>query len=57
VPNVIGFLGSEKAMVNPSIRPSEVNRILGKVDELAEKGEVSVPFISVNCDCYRWAIQ
>jgi transcriptional antiterminator NusG len=45
VPNVIGFLGTER--VNPApLRPAEVNRILGKVDELAEKGEeVNVPFI------------
>lgn len=44
IPNVIGFLGSAG---EPSpMRPSEVNRILGKVDELAEQGEgVNVPFI------------
>lgn len=44
VPNVIGFLGSEGEPV--PLRPAEVNRILGKVDELTEQGEeVSVPFI------------
>ena len=44
VPNVIGFLGT-KGEPNP-LRQSEVNRILGKVDELAEQGEeVNVPFI------------
>lgn len=44
VPNVIGFLGT-KGEPNP-MRQSEVNRILGKVDELAEQGEeVNVPFI------------
>jgi transcriptional antiterminator NusG len=44
VPNVIGFLGS-KGEPEP-IRPSEVKRILGKVDELGEQGEeFSVPFI------------
>jgi transcriptional antiterminator NusG len=35
-PNVIGFLGG----ANPDpIRPSEVNRILGKVDDIQEEGE------------------
>jgi transcriptional antiterminator NusG len=44
IPGVLGFLGS-KGEPDP-IRPSEVNRILGKVDELAEKGEeISDPFI------------
>jgi transcriptional antiterminator NusG len=44
IPNVIGFLGTGG---EPSpMRPAEVNRILGKVDELAEQGEgVNVPFI------------
>lgn len=44
IPGVIGFLGTQG---EPSpMRPSEVNRILGKVDELAERGEeVNVPFI------------
>lgn len=46
VPNVIGFLGAEKGGAALPLRPSEVNRILGKVDELAEQGEfVNVPFI------------
>ncbi len=44
LPNVLGFLGT-KGEPDP-LRPSEVNRILGKVDELAEQGEeVNVPFI------------
>jgi transcriptional antiterminator NusG len=44
VPNVMGFLGT-RGEPEP-IRPSEVKRILGKVDELAEQGEeVNVPFI------------
>ncbi|MCF8227457.1 MAG: transcription termination/antitermination protein NusG [Bacteroidales bacterium] len=44
IPNVLGFLGT-KGEPDP-LRPSEVNRILGKVDELAEQGEeVNVPFI------------
>jgi len=43
IPNVIGFLGGKD---NPqSLRESEVNRILGKVDELQETGEdFSIPF-------------
>ena len=44
IPNVLGFLGT-KGEPDP-IRPAEVNRILGKVDELAEQGEeVNVPYI------------
>ena len=44
IPNVMGFLGT-KGEPEP-IRESEVKRILGKVDELAEQGEeVNVPYI------------
>ncbi|MFA8299839.1 MAG: transcription termination/antitermination protein NusG [Hyphomicrobiales bacterium] len=44
IPNVLGFLGT-KGEAEP-LRPSEVKRILGKVDELAEQGEeVNIPFI------------
>lgn len=44
IPNVIGFLGT-RGEPDP-MRESEVKRILGKVDELAEQGEeVNVPFI------------
>ena len=44
IPNVLGFLGTKGEP--DAIRPTEVNRILGKVDELAEQGEeVNVPFI------------
>ncbi len=44
IPNVLGFLGT-KGEPDP-IRQSEVNRILGKVDELAEQGEeFNVPYI------------
>jgi transcriptional antiterminator NusG len=44
IPNVLGFLGTNN---EPSpMRASEVKRILGKVDELAEQGEgVNIPFI------------
>ena len=43
-PNVLGFLGG---LDNPSpLRQSEVNRILGTVDELQEVGEdQSVPYV------------
>jgi transcription termination/antitermination protein NusG len=44
VPNVIGFLESDGDNPTP-LRQSEVNRILGKVDELAESDEeINVPF-------------
>ncbi len=38
VNSVIGFLGDNRGKPIP-LRPSEVNRILGKVDELADQGE------------------
>ncbi len=44
VPGVLGFLGTKTGEPTP-LRLSEVNRILGKVDELAETGEkITVPF-------------
>ncbi|MEI6766463.1 MAG: transcription termination/antitermination protein NusG [Bacteroidota bacterium] len=44
VPGVLGFLGSKGEAI--PLRQAEVNRILGKVDELSEKGEeISEPFI------------
>lgn len=46
IPNVIGFLGDTKGGDPVPMRPSEVNRILGKVDELAETGEeLNIPFV------------
>lgn len=43
VPNVIGFLGGNDKPV--PLRPAEVNRILGKVDELQESDvEINTPF-------------
>lgn len=43
IPNVLGFLGGNENPV--PLRQSEVNRILGKVDELQENGEdLSVPY-------------
>jgi transcription termination/antitermination protein NusG len=46
IPNVIGFLGDTKGGDPVPLRQNEVNRILGKVDELADNGEeLNVPFI------------
>ncbi|MBO6057649.1 MAG: transcription termination/antitermination factor NusG, partial [Bacteroidales bacterium] len=39
-PNVLGFLGTRGGDPDP-LRPSEVKRILGKVDEMTENGEGS----------------
>ena len=44
IPNVLGFLGTA-GVPNP-LRITEVNRILGKVDELAESDEeINIPYI------------
>ena len=44
-PNVIGFLGETKGGEPVPLRISEVNRMLGKVDELALSTEhISIPF-------------
>jgi transcriptional antiterminator NusG len=44
IPNVLGFLGTKGDEPTP-LRLSEVNRILGKVDELAQSGEeLTIPF-------------
>lgn len=46
VPNVIGFLSGEKGGDPLPMRMAEVNRILGKVDELAESNEeIVIPYI------------
>ena len=46
IPNVIGFLGDTKGGDPVPMRQNEVNRILGRVDELAENDEeISVPFV------------
>ena len=43
--NVIGFLGSKEGIPVP-LRQNEMNRILGKVDEISEKEEeINVPYI------------
>lgn len=46
VPGVIGFLGTEKGQTPVPLRKAEVNKILGKVDEMNEIGEVpEEPFV------------
>ena len=46
IPNVIGFLGDTKGGDPVPMRQNEVNRILGKVDELAEsEEELNIPYI------------
>lgn len=46
IPNVIGFLGAEKYGDPLPMRKSEVNRILGKVDEITEKEEeMKIPYV------------
>jgi transcription termination/antitermination protein NusG len=45
IPNVIGFLGDPKTGDPIPLRQSEANRILGRVDELADSDEeINVPF-------------
>jgi len=45
IPNVLGFLGSQSGEPIP-MRKAEINRILGKVDELAaSEEELNVPFV------------
>ena len=45
ITNVIGFLGGKKGGEPIPMRSSEVNRILGKVDELSEtEEELRIPF-------------
>ena len=46
IPNVIGFLGTEKGGDPTPMRLAEVNRILGKVDELSEtEEEMQIPVV------------
>jgi len=46
VPGVIGFLGGERGKKPEPLRKSEVNKILGKVDEMNDMGEVPEdPFV------------
>ena len=46
IPHVIGFLGPEKGGAPVPMRMAEVNRILGKVDELSiTEEELKIPFV------------
>tara|TARA_B100000927_G_scaffold62436_1_gene48933 strand:+ start:1650 stop:2195 length:546 start_codon:yes stop_codon:yes gene_type:complete len=46
VPGVLGFLGATKGGVPVPMRKTEINRILGKVDELAVSNEeIVIPFV------------
>ncbi len=46
VPNVMGFMSGIKGGDPMPLRPNEVSRILGKVDEMAEQEEeMNVPYI------------
>lgn len=46
IPNVIGFLGAEKGGDPVPMRMSEINRLLGKVDELTStEEEMKIPFV------------
>ena len=46
VTNVLGFLGATKGGVPVPMRQSEINRILGKVDDMALTDEqVNIPFV------------
>ncbi|WP_196890551.1 transcription termination/antitermination protein NusG [Aureivirga marina] len=46
VPGVIGFLGETKGGDPVPLRKSEINRLLGKVDELSVKNEnVAIPYV------------
>jgi transcriptional antiterminator NusG len=47
LPNVIGFLGETKGGDPIPLRAVEVNRMLGKVDELSSEIEnISIPFVN-----------
>ncbi|WP_339738373.1 transcription termination/antitermination protein NusG [uncultured Sunxiuqinia sp.] len=46
ITNVIGFLGDTKGGDPVPMRQSEVNRILGRVDEMAENAEeMNIPYV------------
>ena len=49
VTNVIGFLGETKGGDPIPLRQSEVNRMLGKVDELSlqDESDIVIPFVKV----------
>lgn len=46
VPNVLGFLGDVKGSVVPTpVRQSEINRILGNIDEQEDVTTMEIPFL------------
>lgn len=45
VPNVLGFLSDGKSVVPTPVRQSEVNRILGNINEQEENRMIEVPFM------------
>ena len=46
ITNVIGFLGEKKGSAPVPLREAEVNRILGKVDELTDSEEsINIPYV------------
>ncbi len=45
VPNVLGFLSDGKSVVPTPVRQSEVNRILGNINEQEENKMVEIPFV------------
>ena len=46
-PNILGFLGETKGGDPIPLRPNEVSRMLGKVDELSlqDESDIIIPFI------------
>lgn len=46
IPGVIDFLGESKRSKQPlPMRKEEVNKMLGKIDELNKEGDINIPFI------------
>ncbi|MCM1035033.1 MAG: transcription termination/antitermination protein NusG [Paludibacter sp.] len=45
VPNVLGFLSDGKSVLPTPVRQSEVNRILGNIDEQADNTVLEIPFM------------
>ena len=45
VPNVLGFLSDGKSVVPTPVRQSEINRILGNIDEQEETFATEIPFL------------
>ncbi len=45
VPNVLGFLSEGRSVVPSPVRQSEINRILGNIDEQEENFVAEIPFL------------